>query len=112
MQTRNDGTHVILHTAAPISRRSDRAGLPVMILRQSVGKVRQDGSRAANKQRNYPAADEKPSLSTTTRDFGRDIIPETQRWQNDDVQDQPYRIGYVRAPELAIGHFPVRKFMA
>lgn len=47
MQTRNDGTHVILHAAAPIARRPDRAGLPVTMLRQPDGKVRHDGSSAA-----------------------------------------------------------------
>lgn len=57
MQTRNDGTHVILPAAAPIARRPDRAGLPVTMLRQSDGKVRHDGSSAANKQRNYPVAE-------------------------------------------------------
>ena len=57
MQTRNDGTHVILPAAAPIARRPDRAGLPVTMLRHSDGKVRHDGSRAANKQRCYPVAE-------------------------------------------------------
>ena len=57
MQTRNDGTHVILPAAAPIDRRPDRARLPVTMLRQSDGKVRHDGSRAANKQRCYAVAE-------------------------------------------------------
>lgn len=57
MQTRNDGTHVISPAAAPIARRPDRAGLPVTMLRQSDGKVRHDGSSAANKQRNTPVAE-------------------------------------------------------
>ena len=57
MQTRNDGTHVILPAAAPIARRPDRAGLPVTMLRHSDGKVRHDGSRAANKQRCYAGAE-------------------------------------------------------
>ena len=57
MQTRNDGTHVILPAAAPIARRPDRAGLSVTLLRHSDGKVRHDGSRAANKQRCYPVAE-------------------------------------------------------
>lgn len=43
----NDGTHVILPTAAPIERRPDRARLPVTMLRQTDGKVRHDGSSAA-----------------------------------------------------------------
>lgn len=47
MQTRNDGTHVILPAAALIARRPDRAGLPVTMLRHSDGKVRHDGSSAA-----------------------------------------------------------------
>lgn len=57
MQTRNDGTHVILPAAAPIARRPDRAGLPVTMFRLSDGKVRHDGSRAANKQRCYAVAE-------------------------------------------------------
>jgi hypothetical protein len=57
MQTRNDGTHVILPAAAPIDRRPDRAGLPVTLLRHSDGKVRHDGSRAAIKQRGYLVAE-------------------------------------------------------
>lgn len=56
MQTRNDGTHVILPAAAPIARRPDRAGWPVMMFRHSDGKLRHDDSRAANKQRCYPVA--------------------------------------------------------
>ena len=57
MQTRNDGTHVNMHAAPPIARRPDRAALPVMMLRQSDGKARHDGSSAANKQRNYAVAE-------------------------------------------------------
>lgn len=57
MQTRNDGTHVILPAAGPIDRRPDRAGLPVTLLRHSDGKVRHDGSRAANKQCCYAVAE-------------------------------------------------------
>ncbi|SFQ20086.1 hypothetical protein SAMN03159463_05956 [Mesorhizobium sp. NFR06] len=57
MQTRNDGTHVILPAAVPKMRRPDRARLLVTLLRQSDGRVRHDGSRAANKQRNYPVAE-------------------------------------------------------
>lgn len=57
MQTRNDGKHVISPAAAPIDRRPDRAGLPVTMLRHSDGKVRHDGSRAANKQRCYLVAE-------------------------------------------------------
>lgn len=43
--------------AVPIVRRPDCAGLPVMLLRQPVGKVRHYGSRAANKQRCYAVAE-------------------------------------------------------
>ncbi|WP_287389183.1 transposase [Mesorhizobium sp.] len=46
-----------LPAAAPIVRQPDRAGLPVTMLRHSDGKVRHDGSRAANKQRCYPVAE-------------------------------------------------------
>ena len=57
MQTRNDGTHVILPAAAPIGRRPDRARLPVTMLRQSDGKVRRDGSSAADVQPEHPVAE-------------------------------------------------------
>lgn len=57
MQTRNDGTHVILPAAAPTMRRPDRARLPVTMLRQSVGKVRHDGSSAATMQPNHTVAE-------------------------------------------------------
>lgn len=57
MQTRNDETHLILHAAPLIATRPDRARLPVMMLRQSDGKVPRDGSSAANKQRNYAVAE-------------------------------------------------------
>lgn len=57
MQTRTDGTHVILPAAVPIGRRPDRARLPVTMLRQSDGKVRRDGSSAANVQPEHPVAE-------------------------------------------------------
>lgn len=57
MQTRNDGTHVILPAAAPIDRRSDRARLLVVMLHQSDGKVRHDGSNAAFVQPKHPVAE-------------------------------------------------------
>ncbi|MCA0028759.1 MULTISPECIES: hypothetical protein, partial [unclassified Mesorhizobium] len=57
MQTRNDGTHVILPAAAPIARRPDRARLPVTLLRQCDGKVRRDGSSAATLQPKHPVAE-------------------------------------------------------
>ena len=57
MQTRTDGTHVILPAAVPIGRRPDRARLPVTMLRQSDGKVRRDGSSAADVQPEHPVAE-------------------------------------------------------
>jgi hypothetical protein len=57
MQTRNDGTHVILPAAAPIARRPDRARFPVTLLRQTDGKLRHDGSRAAAVQPKHPVAE-------------------------------------------------------
>lgn len=52
-----DGAGHTLPAAVPIARRPDCAGLPVTMLRHSDGKVRHDGSRAANKQRSYPVAE-------------------------------------------------------
>lgn len=57
MQTRTDGTHVILPAAVLIGRRPDRARLPVTMLRQSDGKVRRDGSSAADVQPERPVAE-------------------------------------------------------
>lgn len=57
MQTRNDGTHVILPAAAPIERRPDRARLPVTLLRQTDGRLRHDGSSAAAVQPKHPVAE-------------------------------------------------------
>ena len=54
MQTRNDGTHDILPAAVPITRWPDRARMPVTMLRQSDGKLRHDGSGAANVQPDHP----------------------------------------------------------
>ena len=54
MQTRNDGTHDILPAAVPITRWPDRARMPVTMLRQSDGKLRHDGSGAANVQPEHP----------------------------------------------------------
>jgi hypothetical protein len=51
VQTRNDGKHDILPAAAF----ADRAGLPVMMLRRSDGKVRRDGSSAALVQPQPPS---------------------------------------------------------
>jgi len=57
MQTINDGTHDILPAATPIERRPDRARVPVTMLRQSDGKVRRDGSGAADMQPENPVAE-------------------------------------------------------
>ena len=57
MQTRNDGTHVILPAADPIERRPDRARLPVTLLRQTDGKLRHDGSSAAFVEPKHPVAE-------------------------------------------------------
>ena len=57
MQTINDGTHDILPAAAPIERRTDRARVPVTMLRQSDGKLRRDGSGAADVQLKNPVAE-------------------------------------------------------
>jgi hypothetical protein len=57
MQTINDGTHDILPAATPIERRLDRARVPVTMLRQSDGKLRRDGSGAAEVQPKYPVAE-------------------------------------------------------
>jgi hypothetical protein len=72
MQTRNDGTHDILPAAVPITRWPDRARMPVTMLRQSDGKLRHDGSGAANVQPKHPV-DERggvhgaPELERTQR---------------------------------------------
>ena len=57
MQTINDGTHDILPAAAPIERRPDRARVPVTMPRQSDGKMRRDGSSAANAQPKHSVAE-------------------------------------------------------
>lgn len=54
MQTINDGTHDILPVAAPFTQRPDRARMSVTMLRQSDGKLRRDGSSAANGQPKHP----------------------------------------------------------
>ena len=93
MQTKIDGTHVIFHAAAPIARRPDRAGLPVTTFRQSDGKVRHDGSRAANKQRCYAVAERgrlhgASELDARVRDRGLEhrivyyrSLEEERRWR-------------------------------
>jgi len=70
MQTRNDGTHVILPAAAPIERRPDRARLPVTLLRQTDGKLRHDGSSAAEVQPKHPVAERGRLHGTSELDLG------------------------------------------
>ena len=61
MQTKDDGTHVILPVADTVTVSSDHARLPVMMLRQSDGKMRRDGSSAARPQPIQPV-DERGGL--------------------------------------------------
>jgi len=72
VQIRNDGKHVILPAAAPIERRPDRVRMPVMMPRESDGKMRRDGSNAATVQPKYPVAERvgvhvAPDLSTSQK---------------------------------------------
>lgn len=57
MQTKDDGTHVILPVAGRRMASSDHAGLPVMMPRESDGEMRRDGSSAANVQPKHPVAE-------------------------------------------------------
>ena len=95
MQTRNDGTHVILPAAAPIGRRPDRARVPVTMLRQSDGKVRRDGSSAADVQPKHPVdergrvhgaseleACEQPRIAENRFVYLR-ILKEKRRWRKE-----------------------------
>lgn len=72
MQTRNDGTHVILTAAAPIDRRPDRARLSVTMLRQSAEKcatpvpVLQKSSAATPSQ----SAEDCTAHRNSTPDYG------------------------------------------
>ena len=50
MQTKEDGKHAIL----PAAERSDRARVPVMMPRESDGKMRHGGSKAARTQHQHP----------------------------------------------------------
>ena len=54
MQNKDDGTHAILPVATPSKGAMDHAGMPVMLLRHSHGKMRRDGSRAALMQQHCP----------------------------------------------------------
>ena len=56
LQTKDDRTHVILPVAAQLAV-SDHARLPVMMPRQSDGKMRRDGSSAARPQPIQPVAE-------------------------------------------------------
>jgi hypothetical protein len=57
VQTKDDGTHVILPVADAVAVSSDHARLPVMILRDSDGSMRRDGSSAARPQPSHPVAE-------------------------------------------------------
>ena len=57
MQTKDDGTHIILPVADALAVLSDHARLPVMMLRHSDGKVRRDGSTTATSQPDPPVAE-------------------------------------------------------
>ncbi len=88
-----DGAGHTLPAAAPIARRPDRARLPVTLLRHSDGKVRHDGSRAANKQRCYAVAERgrlhgASALDARVRDRGLEHrivyyrnLEEERRWK-------------------------------
>jgi len=54
VQIKDDGTHVILPASAHRMVRSNRVGLPVIVLRHSDGKMRRGGSWAASRQRQCP----------------------------------------------------------
>ncbi|WP_322418092.1 hypothetical protein [Mesorhizobium huakuii] len=93
MQTRNDGTHVILPAAAPIERRPDRARLPVTLLRQTDGKLRHGGLSAAFVQPKHPVAERgrlhgASEINARTRDRDAENrfvyyrrLEEERRWQ-------------------------------
>ena len=55
MQTKDDGTHVILPVADALAASLDHARLPVMMLRHSDGKVRSEGSRTATSSPIHPS---------------------------------------------------------
>lgn len=56
MQTKDDGTHVILPVAGRRMASLDHAGMPVMMPRESDGEMRRDGSSAADVQPKHPVA--------------------------------------------------------
>jgi hypothetical protein len=61
VQTKGDGTHVMLPATTHVTVRPDRMGLPVMMLRHADGKVHRDGYPAAKVQRSC-AVDERGRL--------------------------------------------------
>lgn len=70
MQTKDDGKHTILPVAARIMCEADHTGMPVTMPRDSDGKMRRDGSRAAVKQR-HCAVDARKSPRRTKTLKGR-----------------------------------------
>ena len=103
MQTKDDGTHVILPVADTLAVPSDHARLPVMMLRHADGKVRRDGSSAARPQPSPPVAERgglhgAPELSAVgeqrtaakeRRTFS--AIEERRRWRR--RPDSSHRLG-------------------
>jgi len=57
VQQKNDGTHAILPVATHVKCKLDHAGVPVMWLRHSHGKMRRDGFPAAVMQHVCPVAE-------------------------------------------------------
>ena len=102
MQTKDDGTHVILPVAAQLAV-SDHARLPVMMPRQSDGKMRRDGSSAARPQPSHPVAERgglhgAPELSAVVawrvaakRRMTFSAIEERRRWRR--RSDSSHRLG-------------------
>lgn len=103
MQTKDDGTHVILPVADALAVSSDHARLPVMMLRHADGKMRRDGSSAARPQPSQPVAERgglhgAPELSAVVerrtaakerRTFS--AIEERRRWRR--RSDSSHRLG-------------------
>ena len=61
MQNKDDGTHAIFPVATRAKGAMDHAGMPVMLLRHSDGKMRHDGFRTAWTQHDF-AVDERGRL--------------------------------------------------
>jgi hypothetical protein len=68
VQNKDDGTHAILLVARPSKGAMDHAGMPVMLLRHSHGKMRRDGFRAAWMQPDF-AVDERGRLHSAQDSF-------------------------------------------